>query len=79
MYVFQLMDYYVAGISLMFLAFFEVIAVTWVYGTERLSRDYATMTGARPLVYFQVCWRFLAPFLILVSRLSWREGVVRAS
>ncbi|XP_043224465.1 sodium- and chloride-dependent GABA transporter ine-like [Amphibalanus amphitrite] len=65
MFVFQLMDYYVAGISLMFLAFFEVIAVTWVYGTERLSRDYAAMTGARPLVYFQVCWRFLAPFLIL--------------
>ncbi|XP_037093533.1 sodium- and chloride-dependent GABA transporter ine-like isoform X2 [Pollicipes pollicipes] len=65
MYFFQLMDYYVAGISLMFLAFFEVIAVTWIYGTERLCRDFAIMTGARPSIYFQICWRYLAPFLIL--------------
>jgi len=65
MYFFQLMDYYVAGISLMFLAFFEVIAVTWLYGTERLSQDFARMTGRRPPVYFQICWKFLAPFLIL--------------
>ena len=31
-YFFQLIDYYAAALSLMYLAFFEVIAVTWFYG-----------------------------------------------
>ena len=32
-YVFQLMDHYTAVVSLMFLAFFEVLAVCWIFGT----------------------------------------------
>ena len=31
-YVFQLMDHYTAIVSIMFLAFFEVIAICWSYG-----------------------------------------------
>lgn len=31
-YVFQLMDHYTAVVSLVFLAFFEVIAVCWIFG-----------------------------------------------
>lgn len=31
-YFFQLIDYYAAALSLMYLAFFEVIAITWFYG-----------------------------------------------
>lgn len=31
-YVFQLMDHYTAVVSLMFLAFFEVLAVTLIFG-----------------------------------------------
>lgn len=31
-YVFQLMDHYTAVVSLMFLAFFEVVAVCWIFG-----------------------------------------------
>ena len=34
MYVFQLMDHYTAVVSLMFLAFFEVLAVCWVFGNN---------------------------------------------
>lgn len=31
-YVFQLMDHYTAVVSLMFLAFFEVLAITLIFG-----------------------------------------------
>jgi len=35
-YVFQLMDHYTAIVSIMFLAFFEVIGVCWIYGEKHL-------------------------------------------
>ena len=64
--MFQLMDYNVTNTSLILLALFEVVAVAWVYGTERLSEDYFHMTGQRLSSYFTVCLKFLAPLLILV-------------
>ena len=36
-YVFKIVDYYAAAISLMYIAFFECVAVVWIYGTGRLS------------------------------------------
>jgi len=36
-YVFQLMDHYTAIVSIMFLAFFEVIGVCWIYGERETS------------------------------------------
>lgn len=39
MYVFQLFDYYAAsGVCLLWVAFFECIAVAWVYGEYRPSQ-----------------------------------------
>ncbi len=35
-YVFQLMDHYTAIVSIMFLAFFEVVGVCWLYGERDL-------------------------------------------
>ena len=32
LWFFTLIDYYAAALSLMILAFFEVIAITWFYG-----------------------------------------------
>jgi hypothetical protein len=38
MYVFQLFDYYAAsGVCLLWVAFFECIAVAWVYGKSVLQ------------------------------------------
>jgi len=34
-YAFQLFDDYSIGLPLLFIAFFQVIAVSWVYGTEK--------------------------------------------
>ena len=60
------MDYNVTNTSLILLALFEVGAVAWVYGTERLSQDLLSMTGKRLSNYFVVCLKFLAPLLIVV-------------
>ena len=32
MYVFNLMDYQTAGVSLLFLALMEIVTVGWIYG-----------------------------------------------
>lgn len=44
-YLFQLMDYYAASLSITYLAFFEVVGIAWFYGVERLSRNIKQMTG----------------------------------
>lgn len=64
-YFFTLIDYYTAAISLMYLAFFEVVAIVWVYGADRLARNVQEMTGRMPSLYFRFCWYLAAPILIL--------------
>jgi len=65
-YYFTLLDYYVAAISLMYIALFETIAIVWCYGTSRLSANIEDMTGKRPHGVFRFCWIFVSPLLILV-------------
>ncbi|KAK9881778.1 hypothetical protein WA026_017296 [Henosepilachna vigintioctopunctata] len=64
-YFFQLMDHYTATISKMYLAFFEVVAIAWVYGGGRLSRNVKTMTGKHPGWYFKFCWVIATPLMII--------------
>lgn len=61
---FTLIDYYAAALSLMILAFFEVIGVTWFYGARRLAQDIRDMTGTGPNIFFVACWYVISPFLI---------------
>lgn len=63
-YFFQLIDYFAAALSLMYLAFFEVIAITWFYGAGRLARNIEQMTGSRPPLFFVICWYGISPLLI---------------
>ncbi|TKS83604.1 Sodium- and chloride-dependent GABA transporter 1 [Collichthys lucidus] len=65
-YVFQLMDHYTAIVSIMFLAFFEVIAICWSYGVTRLSDNLEEMTGKRANIFFRLCWLIVDPVLITV-------------
>ncbi|XP_046826895.1 sodium- and chloride-dependent GABA transporter ine isoform X1 [Vespa crabro] len=64
-YFFQLIDHYAASLSIMFLAFFEVFAISWCYGVRRLCNNVKEMTGRVPSMYFQFCWLVAAPLLIL--------------
>ncbi|XP_059057125.1 sodium-dependent dopamine transporter [Achroia grisella] len=64
-YFFQLLDRYAAGYSILVAVFFEAIAVSWIYGTERFCEDIRDMIGFRPGLYWRVCWRFAAPLFLL--------------
>ncbi|CAG9817388.1 unnamed protein product [Phaedon cochleariae] len=63
-YVFQLVDHYAASISIMYLAFFEVIGVAWFYGAWRLSKNVKTMTGRHPGFFIKFCWTIATPLMI---------------
>ncbi|XP_028322560.1 sodium- and chloride-dependent GABA transporter ine [Gouania willdenowi] len=65
-FVFQLMDHYTAIVSIMFLAFFEVLAICWGYGVKRLSSNLKEMTGRGANIFFKLCWLIVAPVLITV-------------
>ena len=65
-YFFQIIDYYTAAISLMYIALFETVAVVWIYGTKRLSANIEDMTGKKPSGLFKFCWVFVSPVLIFV-------------
>ncbi|XP_068145280.1 sodium-dependent dopamine transporter [Drosophila tropicalis] len=64
-YFFHLLDRYAAGYSILVAVFFEAIAVSWIYGTKRFSDDIRDMIGFPPGMYWQVCWRFVAPIFLL--------------
>ncbi|KAK9708007.1 Sodium:neurotransmitter symporter family [Popillia japonica] len=63
-FFFQLIDHYAASISIMYVAFFEIIAIAWFYGVKRLSRNILEMTGREPSWYFKFCWYVAAPLMI---------------
>ena len=65
-YSFILVDYYAAAMSLMYIAFFECLAVVWIYGTKRMSANIKDMTGSYPNLAYRLCWRYISPLLILV-------------
>jgi len=66
-YVVELFNTQAGGLSLLFLAFFESIAIGWVYGAERLLDNIETMIGYRPCKWWAICWKFAAPLIILVT------------
>ncbi|KAH8389536.1 hypothetical protein KR200_003338, partial [Drosophila serrata] len=63
-YYFQLMDHYAASVTIMFLAFCQMIAIAWFYGTGRLSKNVKQMTGKAPSFYLKSCWLVLGPCLL---------------
>ena len=65
-YYFTLIDFYSAGISVFYIAFFETIAIVWIYGARRLSKNVELMTGKKPIKFITVCWYFVSPSFILI-------------
>ncbi|XP_060529848.1 sodium- and chloride-dependent GABA transporter 1-like isoform X2 [Cylas formicarius] len=67
MYIFQLMDYYSAsGMSLLWVCFFQTVAISWVFGVDKLSDCVEQMMGLRPNCFWRICWKYFAPAVILV-------------
>uniref|UniRef100_A0A131YKJ9 Transporter n=1 Tax=Rhipicephalus appendiculatus TaxID=34631 RepID=A0A131YKJ9_RHIAP len=71
MYIFQLMDYYaVSGITLLFIVFFQAVALTWVYGTRNLSDNIKEMIGRRPILLLRLGWKVFIPAMCVAIFLS---------
>ncbi|CAL1527008.1 unnamed protein product [Lymnaea stagnalis] len=64
-YVVQLMDTYGAPISILLIVFLEAIAVSWIYGVDRFSRDIESMLGSPPGPFWRVTWTYISPVFLL--------------
>ncbi|XP_071145435.1 sodium- and chloride-dependent glycine transporter 2-like [Mytilus edulis] len=63
-YILQLIDWYAASVSLMFLLLLEVIVLAWIYTTERLYCDIEMMIGFKPSLIWKFCWRVTCPLIV---------------
>ncbi|XP_049808868.1 sodium- and chloride-dependent GABA transporter 1-like [Schistocerca nitens] len=65
-YVFQLMDFYSAsGMSLLWVCFFQTIAISWIFGADKFCDCVQQMMGVRPGRFWYACWVFCAPLVML--------------
>lgn len=64
-YIVEIFNTQAGGLSLLFLAFFESLAIGWIYGAERLLDNVETMIGYRPSRWWLFCWKFFSPVIIL--------------
>ena len=64
-YMFTLLDTYSAsGYSLLWLAFFETISISWVFGVDNFLKCVEHMIGYRPNIWWRICWFGLTPAMI---------------
>ncbi|XP_077996417.1 sodium- and chloride-dependent GABA transporter ine-like [Glandiceps talaboti] len=70
-YWFELMDWYTAIVALTIVALCEVIAISYIYGAGRLSRNVKEMLGESPNIFFRVCWWVITPLLCTLIFLSY--------
>ncbi|XP_062593065.1 sodium-dependent neutral amino acid transporter B(0)AT3-like [Saccostrea cucullata] len=65
-YVFSLFDSFSANIPLLIIAFLEFLAMSYIYGLQRLCNDIELMIGSRPGYFWLLCWRFIGPVAMIV-------------
>ncbi|XP_071510015.1 sodium-dependent serotonin transporter-like [Diadema antillarum] len=64
-YVIELVDHFGGGGTLLFVVILESVSVTWFYGLGNFTNDVRTILGYTPSLYWQLCWRFLSPAMLL--------------
>ncbi|XP_070200526.1 sodium- and chloride-dependent glycine transporter 2-like [Littorina saxatilis] len=65
-YVFQLVDWFIATYTVTVVALLECVVLAWVYGADRFCDDIQLMIGKKPLFIFKIIWCFLIPSLLVV-------------
>lgn len=63
--ILNLVDYFGGTFIIVFLASFELVAVSWIYGVDNFLDDAEFMLGNRPSFYWRFCWYFLTPLTLL--------------
>ena len=64
-YILNLYDWQSGGVSLLFLAFFEAITISWGYGADRFARDIKVMIGKKIWPWWPFAWKYCSPAVIL--------------
>ncbi|XP_030065559.1 sodium-dependent neutral amino acid transporter B(0)AT3 [Microcaecilia unicolor] len=70
-YWLEVFDNYAGSLTLLVVAFFEVVGVIYVYGIKRFSDDVKWMTGRYPNLYWQATWKVFSPIMMLVIFLAY--------
>ena len=56
------MDFYsCSGLSLLWVCFFQTIAIGWFFGADRFCDCVEQMTGHKPGLFWFLCWKYFAP------------------
>ncbi len=59
------MDFYSSsGMSLLWICFFETVAVSWFYGAGKFMDNIEDMVGFRPFKFWYWCWLIFAPLVM---------------
>ncbi|XP_012561756.1 sodium- and chloride-dependent GABA transporter 1 [Hydra vulgaris] len=70
MYVFNIFNLQSGGISLLFLALVEVLALGYGYGADKFEKNIEEMIGYKPYPWWKWCWKFISPIVIFCILLS---------
>merc|ERR1711879_445187 len=65
-WTFTVFDTYAAsGTTLLWMVFFESIAIGWLYGADKFFENIEEMIGFKPASFFKYCWKYLTPLCVL--------------
>ncbi|XP_071771487.1 sodium- and chloride-dependent glycine transporter 2 [Centroberyx gerrardi] len=64
MYMLQLVDTFAASYSLVIIAIFELVGVSYLYGLQRFCEDIEMMIGFQPNRFWRICWAFVTPTIL---------------
>lgn len=65
-YWFELFNYYAAsGFALLYLIFFEMIAIIWIYGADNYVSKIEFMLQMKMNIFWKFCWKFVSPVICL--------------
>lgn len=68
--MFAIFDEYAGSFSLILIALFELVAISYIYGLKRFCDDCELMTGKRPHFIIMLSWRYVSPILLLIIVLA---------
>ena len=60
-YIFQIMDDYGGGMSVLWIAIFEMICIAWFYGANKLNKDFNFMLD----ISLKNCWSMVSHVIIV--------------
>ncbi|XP_033751807.1 sodium- and chloride-dependent glycine transporter 1-like [Pecten maximus] len=63
----NLVDYSVGGFPLLVVGLMELLIITRIYGYNEFSENINTMLGIRPNKYWEICWKWVSPFVVFLT------------